>query len=278
MLLLPNKKKKNLRLTAEKRQEREARQRRPDVRRNPVRQAEAKTLGLKKWLGILVLTPIALVTALTMFEMSVRLITREHILETEEFRFFVLGLGAWLVLYFFARVRPVEVYVFGHELSHALVALCLGAKVYDFDFSAQGGYVETNKTNTFISLAPYFLPIYAVAVMMVFGVLALFVDLTAVHTVSAFGYSVPFKLTRLFYIALGATWGFHLTYTLLTLRSEQSDLTRNNEYFSLMLIFLVNAGLLLIMLISASPHPELGLAQTLYCWSGVASRMFFWFL
>lgn len=277
MLLLP-KKKKNQRLTPRERKQREARQKRPDVRSNPVRRAEAKTLGLKKWLGILVLTPIALVTAFTMFEMSVRLIAREHILETEELRFFVLGLVAWLAMYFVARVRPVRWYVFGHELSHALVAWCLGAKIYKFEFNAQGGYVETNKTNTFISLAPYFVPIYAVVVMMVFGVLALFLELNTVHSVSAFGYSVPFKLTRLFYIALGATWGFHITYTILTLRSEQSDLTRNNEYFSMMLIFLVNAGLLLLMLISASPHPELGLAQTLYCWSGMASRVFFWFL
>jgi hypothetical protein len=55
-------------------------------------------------------------------------------------------------------------------------------------------------------------------------------------------------------------------------------LTRNNEYFSMMLIFLLNAGLLLLMLISASPHPELGLAQTVHCWSGVASKLFLWFL
>jgi hypothetical protein len=276
MLLLP--KKKNRRLSQVERQARVARQKQPDVRRNPVRQSEAETLGLKKWLGIVVLTPVALVTALTMFEMSVRLITREQLLATEEFRFFSLGLVAWLAMYFLAKVRPVRLYVFGHELSHALVAWCLGAKIYRFEFTAQGGYVETNKSNTFISLAPYFLPIYALAVMMVFGVVALFTDLSAVHTITVFGQEVPFKLTRLFYIALGMTWCFHITYTVLTLRSEQSDLTRNNEYFSMMLIFLINAGLLLLMLISASPHPELGLAQTVHCWSGVASKLFLWFL
>jgi hypothetical protein len=269
---------KNRRLSVSERQARESRQRRPDVARNPVRQAEAKSLGIKFWLGIIVLTPIALVTAVTMVEMSMRLIARDRIMETEEFRFFCVGFVAWLAVYYAARVRPVRLYVFGHELSHALVAWCLGAKIYRFEFNSQGGYVETNKSNTFISLAPYFLPIYALAVMLSFGVVALFTDLSAVHTVEVFGVTVPFKLTRLFYIALGLTWGFHVTYTVLTLRSEQSDLTRNDEYFSLMLIFLVNAGLLILMLVSASPHPELGMAQTMHCWTGVASRWLLWFL
>ncbi len=273
MLLPP---KKNRRQSPAVRQQRQARREKVDVARHPARLEEHQRLGLKRWFGILVLAPVAMVTIITMFEMFWRLVTRHGIWQTEEFRFFTLGVGAWLALYFLAGLRPVRFYVFGHELSHALAALCTGGKIYDFDFGRHGGYVETDKTNTFISLAPYLIPLHAVAVMLLFGVAALFFDLFQSHSFEIAGCAVPFKAARLFHVCLGLAWAFHVTYTLITLRRQQSDLTRNGEFFSIMLITLVNAGLLTLMFVAASPHPELGLAQTLRCWWGVATRFAPW--
>ena len=266
----------NRRPSAAVRQRRQARRRLPDVARNPVRQAETQTLGLKKWIAILILTPVAFITLTTMVEMFWRMVTRHQLWKTEEFQFFGLGLLAWGALFFLARLRPTKLYVFGHELSHAIAAKCVGAKIYDWDFSATGGYVETNKSNTWISLAPYLLPIYALAVMAGFGVIGLFWNLDTPLTLNLLGTQVSIPLHRPFYIALGLSWAFHVTYTLITLRAEQSDLTRNGEYFSIMLIVVINALLLTLMFVAASPHPELGLAQTLRCWWGVALRLAPW--
>ena len=274
-MLLPSKA-KNRRQSPAVRQERKAQREKVDVARHPARVQEHELLGMKRWIGILVLTPVVLVTIITMMEMFWRLVTRHGIWQTEEFRFFVLGVVAWLTLYFAAGVRPVRLYVFGHELSHALAAVCTGGKIYDFDFGSDGGYVETDKTSTFISLAPYLIPIHALGVMLVFGAVALFVDLFEPYAFEVAGVVVPFKVARLFHAGLGLTWAFHVTYTILTLRRQQSDLTRNGEFFSVMLITLVNAGLLTLMFVAASPHPELGLAQTARCWWGVLTRFLPW--
>lgn len=273
MLLLP-KKKANLRHPPTVRQRKQSRLK-ADVARHPARIEEHNRLGIKRWLGILVLAPVVLVTLITMVEMCWRLVTRHGIWQTEEFRFFFLGACAWLVM-FLAGLRPVRLYVFGHELSHALAALMTGGRIYDFDFGKDGGFVETDKTSTFISLAPYLIPIHALGVMLVFGALGLFFDLFATHFIEVAGLAVPFKAARLFHAGLGLAWAFHVTYTLITLRRQQSDLTRNGEFFSVMLITLVNAGLLTLMLVAASPHPDLGLAQTLRCWWGVAVRFLPW--
>jgi hypothetical protein len=275
MLLPP---KKNRRHPPAVRQQRQARRLKPDVARNPARLTERQTLGLKKWIGILFLAPVAFITILTLVEMSWRLVTRHGIWQTEEFRFFGLGLLAWIFMFGLAGIRPVRLYVFGHELSHALVALIHGGKIYGMRFSAQGGYLETNKTNTWISLAPYLIPFYALVVMLVFGVAALFADLHTAHLIPLFGHQFPFKFDRLFYICLGLAWAFHITYTILALRAEQSDLTRNGEFFSVMLIAVINAVLLMLMFVAASPHPELGLAQTFRCWWGVAVSLVPWSL
>ncbi len=273
MLLSP---KKNRRHSPAVRQQRQARRTKADVARHPARLEERQTLGIKRWIGILVLAPVVLVTIITMVEMFWRLVTRHGIWQTEEFRFFTLGAAAWLALYFLAGVRPVRFYVIGHELSHALAILCAGGKIYDYDFGKEGGFVETDKSNTFISLAPYLIPIHAAGIMLVFGASALFFDPFATFVLQLGGHAIPFKAARLFHIGLGLAWAFHVTYTIITLRRQQSDLTRNGEFFSIMLITLVNAGLLTLMFVAASPHPELGLAQTLRCWWGVAIQLCPW--
>jgi hypothetical protein len=81
-----------------------------------------------------------------------------------------------------------------------------------------------------------------------------------------------------FYYLVGLTWWFHATYTAKTIRLEQGDLTKNGEFFSMMLIFLFNTGVLMFMLLAASPSPALGLGEVAHCWWGVASDMLGWAL
>src|SRR5436190_17613151 len=64
--------------------------------------------------------------------------------------------------------RPVVVYVFGHELMHAIATwVCLG-KVSNLKASANGGQVTSSKSNTLIRLAPYCVPLYAIVVAAIY--------------------------------------------------------------------------------------------------------------
>ena len=63
------------------------------------------------------------------------------------------------------------IYVYGHELTHVLWTWAMGGRVKKFKASSTGGQVVVTKTNFLIALAPYFFPLYAVLVVLVFLVL-----------------------------------------------------------------------------------------------------------
>ena len=81
------------------------------------------------------------------------------------------GAGAlcWLAIYLLLP-RPMWIYVFGHELTHALWTWVFGGEVRQFKASASGGHVIISKTNFVIALAPYFFPLYAVLLIAGFGI------------------------------------------------------------------------------------------------------------
>lgn len=233
--------------------------------RNPRQQKLKRVKSMKRALAVLLLFPLGLVTALTLGEMLWRAIIRLEFWRTEEVIFFVVGGLAWAITYA-TGWRPVRSYVFGHEVSHLLVARAFGGKILDWDFSATGGYVETNKSNTWITLAPYLLPFYSIGVLLLFGVVGTFWDLHEMRHVSLGVAQLNFKPVWFFYAMLGLTWFFHATFTWKTVFIEQSDLQRNGEFFSMLLIFLVNVLLLVALFTAASPSPGLGLAEVGRCW------------
>lgn len=247
-----------------------------DLRRNPrqVRLRQVKTV--KRVLAVLLLLPLGLITASTLLEILWRAMVRLEFWKTEEVVFFSLGGLAWTAAYL-AGWRPVRGYVFGHELSHLLVARAFGGKILDWQFTAQGGYVETNKSNTWITLAPYLLPFYSLAVLLFFGLVGMFWSLQAPVRLDVGLTLLKFKPVWFFYILLGLTWFFHATFTWKTVVIEQSDLERNGEFFSLLLIFLVNVMLLVLLFIAASPSPGLGLAEVGRCWLGTAETLWTFF-
>jgi hypothetical protein len=236
-------------------------------------QAERWRFISKQFIAAFLLFPLALVTAATLLVMLWRACKGMEFWRSREFIWFGIGGASWLAMWQLG-VRPVTVYVFGHEMSHLVTARLFGGEIFDWKASATGGYVETNKSNTWITLAPYLLPFYTTIVLLGFGVLGLF---TEMHE--------PISLWRLqivpslvFYYLVGLTWWFHATYTAKTIRLEQGDLTKNGEFFSMMLIFLFNTGVLMFMLLAASPSPALGLGEVVHCWWGVACDMLGWAL
>lgn len=241
----------NHRLSYRKRRAKAIERSKPPVKRRCDARLEERRRSRKGWFAILVLLPVAAVSVITAVEMLFQARTAS-IWRTEEFLLFALGCLAWAGA-FWAGWRPMRSYVFAHEMTHLLAARLFGGKIFDWKVSAEGGYVETNKTNTWITLGPYLVPFYSVLVMLAFGAAAFFLDMAQWHPVRLGGFAGGYRWVWLLYWLIGFTWCFHLTFTVRTIHTEQGDLTRNGEFFSLLVIFLVNLALIFAMFVAASP-------------------------
>jgi hypothetical protein len=144
---------------------------------------------------------------------------------------FLAGAACWAVIYLLLP-KPMWIYVFGHELTHALWAWLFGAMVKKFRATANGGHVVVSKTNFLITLAPYFFPLYAAIVVAVFAVGHLIWNWQ--------NYLVWFHLL------VGAAYAFHVTLTFQILKTRQSDITQQGYLFSAVVIFLGNVSVLLL--------------------------------
>src|SRR4051812_24923595 len=190
-----------------------------------------------KFVIALFLLPICGILTQTFFTAFARATVAGRLWAAEEFWFFSLGAVLWLIA-FFGLSRPILVYVFGHELTHAIWVWMMGGRVSRFRVSRDGGHIVTNRTNFWIALAPYFFPLYSILVIGIYGLLSLFTD------VRPYG--------RLLYALIGATWSFHFTFTCWMIPKNQTDLTDQGTFFSLVVIYLMNLSLLSVMLILAS--------------------------
>ena len=140
------------------------------------------------------------------------------------------GAGCWLTIYLLLP-KPMWIYVFGHEFTHALWTWLLGGRVKKFKVSSTGGHVVVTKHNFVIALAPYFFPSYAIAVVLIF---------LAGNAVWDWR---PYAVW--FHLLLGAAYAFHVTLTWHILQSHQTDISDQGYIFSAVIIFLGNISVLL---------------------------------
>jgi hypothetical protein len=192
-----------------------------------------------KFVFAIFLLPICAILTQTFFTAFARATITQRLWAGEEFWFFSLGATLWLIA-FFGLPRPLVIYVFGHELTHALWVWLMGGRVSRFRVSRDGGHVVTTKANFWIALAPYFFPIYSILSIAIYGALSLFLNIQ------------PYG--RLLYAVIGATWAFHFTFTCWMIPKNQTDLSDQGTFFSLVVIYLMNLLLLSTMLILASPQ------------------------
>jgi len=144
---------------------------------------------------------------------------------------FLAGVACWIIIYVLLP-RPMWVYVFGHELTHALWTWLFGGRVKKFKTSSTGGHVIITKTNFLIALAPYFFPLYAALTVLVF-------------VVGDFIWNwQPYLMC--FHLALGGAYAFHVSLTGHVLQTRQSDITSQGYLFSAVVIFLGNVIVLLV--------------------------------
>jgi len=198
--------------------------------------------------GLFLLAPCYILTA-TFFNALIDAFTAQAVGRapfwmSSEFLFFSLGLFAWLIVYF-GFPKWVTVYVFGHELTHVIAVKLMGGKVDGaIGVGRSGGHIIASKINTWIALAPYFVPIYSVFCLTIYGLTALLVDLEpyreiVIGTLSFF---------------LGFTWCFHASFTLSMIPKGQTDLHYGGTFYSLTIIYLMNLVVLSLLLIIATPY------------------------
>ena len=143
------------------------------------------------------------------------------------------GLLAYFLFHIFI-FRPVYLYVLGHEFVHVLATWLCGGTVVSFHVTPSGGNVVTSKTNFFIELSPYFIPIYTIILGLAFWL------------AGAFSAISP-RTSAIFLFLVGATLAFHFVMTNDALRLQQPDLIKSGMIFSLVVIFVLN--LFIVMLV-----------------------------
>ena len=135
------------------------------------------------------------------------------------------GFFAWIVLSLFLP-PSIRVYVFGHEMTHAIWGLLTGSKIGRMRVGDNGGFVELSNPGLFTTLAPYFVPFYLVVLLLLRLLCGLFLDMA------------PYSLWWLF--AMGLAYGFHILYTVKSLAQKQPDIRVYGRFASYVIILLAN--------------------------------------
>ena len=150
---------------------------------------------------------------------------------------FLGGGVAFALAYFLFRIPP-PLYIAVHEATHALAGLLFGARVSRLRVEEEHGSVDVSRSNAFILLAPYFLPLPAAAAMALFGLGCAALPLRGTAAGAVFA------------ALAGLAWGFHLCFTLNALLQRQTDLDAYGFFFSCVLLFFLNAVLLYLTLLA----------------------------
>lgn len=137
------------------------------------------------------------------------------------------GGGAAMAALYFWKGRALSIfYVFGHEMTHALVGLCCLARIHRVSVRETGGFVELSKSNLAITLAPYCVPLY---LLLALGLCAAARSVWPGHPL--------WPWAALF----GALTLFHVLYTLDALFTvAQPDVLEYGRLFSYWFILAVN--------------------------------------
>lgn len=145
-------------------------------------------------------------------------------------RYFTWGIVSYAVVHllFF---KPTIIYVFGHEAVHAIFAWVMGGKIKSFKVSEKGGSVGTDKSNTFIELSPYFVPIYAIVLMVVYFVVS-------------YSYTIN---GAAFIFLIGFALSFHVIMTIEVMKTRQPDIVKSGYFFSIVFVYVLNIVIIALL-------------------------------
>ena len=137
--------------------------------------------------------------------------------------YFTWGIGSYIILHLLFY-KPTYLYVLGHESVHAGLAWVFGGKIKSFKVSSDGGSVGTDKSNFVIELGPYFIPIYAIIITIIYFVVASSYNISAV----------------LFVFLIGFTLAMHMISTIEVMKIRQPDIVKSGYLFSIVAVYILN--------------------------------------
>lgn len=183
-----------------------------------------------KFILALVLLPTLVLTGV-----ELGILFKATLIQWKNLLLFLGGATVYVIIHF-AWYDFSRFYVFGHEITHALVAFLYGYRVHKISVNKDNGFVKMDKTNTLVVLAPYFIPFYTLVFAFCYLVGGLFTEMK------------PYGSYML--VAVGFLTAFHLIQTFKTLwEADQPDLKlAGGKVFSLVTITFVNLVILACML------------------------------
>ncbi len=137
--------------------------------------------------------------------------------------YFTWGIASYVILHLIFY-KPTYLYVLGHESVHAGLAWIFGGKIKSFKVSSERGSVGTDKSNFVIELAPYFIPIYAIII-------------TIIYFVVASSYNIN---SALFVFLIGFTLAMHMISTIEVMKIRQPDIVKSGYLFSIVTVYILN--------------------------------------
>ncbi len=209
-----------------------------------------------KILAALLLLPLFFPLTLSIWDLANRIPPQNLFLENP-LSLVLGGLTLWVVFVSLFHL-PTRIYVFAHEMTHALFIRLCGGRVKRISVGHDSGYVIADRTNFLIALAPYIFPFYAVLLGFAGAATALFTPLG----------SWVFAL----WAAIGAALGYHWTMTLKMLPTRQSDFSSQGAFFSFVFIAIGNL-LWIYALLVLLPNPA-GAGEKLWKLSSEIARSY----
>lgn len=144
--------------------------------------------------------------------------------------FFLWGIASYAALHLIFY-KPTYLYVLGHEAVHAGVAWIFGGKIKSFKVSKKGGSVGSDKSNVVIELSPYFVPIYAIIITVIYFVIASSYNING----SVFTFLIGFALA------------FHMISTIEVMKIRQPDIVKSGYLFSIVMVYVLNIVVISLM-------------------------------
>ncbi len=150
-------------------------------------------------------------------------------------KFFFAGAIIYFLIHFFL-FNFSRLYIFAHELMHALAGWMSGGNVKNISINRNSGYVTLDKVNSFVMLTPYVIPVYSLLITLIYFIFSLKADIS---------YFQPY-----FFGFIGFFLAFHLAHTLKSLfETKQSDLEKaGGIFFSLVMIIIFNCFFFILIM------------------------------
>lgn len=140
---------------------------------------------------------------------------------------FIWGIAVYTVLHLLFY-KPTFLYVLGHEAVHAGTSWIFGGRIKSFKVSKEGGAVTTDKTNVVVELSPYFVPIYAIIIAVVYFVVASSYNINGATFVFLIGFALA----------------FHIISTIEVMKIRQPDIVKSGYLFSIIFVYVLNIAVM----------------------------------